>query len=80
MLSYDQVADWLFHLRDQRKLASSSVNIAVSAARFLDRTTLGRDTAELLAKVPRLKRETKRAHGLLGRGSRSHSQGCAPST
>ena len=62
LLSYDQVADWLFHLRDQRKLASSSVNIAVSAARFLYRTTLGRDTAELLAKVPRLKRETKRAH------------------
>jgi hypothetical protein len=25
LLSYDQVADWLFHLRDQRKLASSSV-------------------------------------------------------
>ena len=62
MLTYDQVADWLFHLRDQRKLASSSVNIAVSAARFLYGTTLGRDTAELLAKVPRLKRETKRAH------------------
>src|SRR4029453_17548289 len=62
LLSYDQVADWLFHLRDQRKLASSSVNIAVSAARFLYRTTLGRDTDELLAKVPRLKRETKRTH------------------
>ena len=29
LLSYDQVADWLFHLRDERKLASSSVNIAV---------------------------------------------------
>jgi integrase/recombinase XerD len=51
LLTYDQVADWLFHLRDERKLASSSVNIAVSAARFLYRTTLGRDTAELLAKV-----------------------------
>ena len=61
LLTYDQVADWLFHLRDERKLAFL-VNIAVSAARFLYRTTLGRDTAELLAKVPRLKRETKRAH------------------
>ena len=30
--------------------------------RFLYQTTLGRDTAELLAKVPRMKRETKRAH------------------
>jgi integrase/recombinase XerD len=35
LLTYDQVADWLFHLRDERKLATSSVNIAVSAARFL---------------------------------------------
>ena len=39
LLTYDQVADWLFHLRDERKLASSSVNIAVSAAPLLYRTT-----------------------------------------
>jgi site-specific recombinase XerD len=61
-LSYDQVADWLFHLKDQRKLSASTVNIAVNAVRFLYQTTLGRDTAELFAKVPRMKRETKRAH------------------
>jgi integrase/recombinase XerD len=30
--------------------------------RFLYQTTLGRDTAELFAQVPRMKRETKRAH------------------
>ena len=62
LLCYDQVADWLFHLKDERKLSSSSVNIAVNAVRFLYQTTLGRDTAELFAKVPRMKRETKRAH------------------
>ena len=62
LLSYDQVADWLFHLVKERKLASSTVNIAVNAVRFLYQTTLGRDTAELMAKVPRMKRTTKRAH------------------
>jgi site-specific recombinase XerD len=61
LLSYDQVADWLFHLVQERKLSNSSVNIAVNAVRFLYQTTLGRDTAELFAKVPRIKRETKRA-------------------
>jgi integrase/recombinase XerD len=62
LLSYDQVADWLFHLIRERKLSSSSVNIAVNAVRFLYQTTLGRDTAELFAKIPRIKRDTKRAH------------------
>ena len=62
LLSYDQVADWLFHLVQERKLSSSSVNIAVNAVRFLYQTTLGRDTAELFAKVPRIKRDTPRAH------------------
>jgi integrase/recombinase XerD len=62
LLSYDQVADWLFYLQRDRKLAASSVNIAVCAVRFLYQTTLGRETAELIAKVPRLKRESKRAH------------------
>ena len=62
LLSYEEVADWIFHLIRERKLASSSVNIAVNAVRFFYQTTLGRDTAELFAKVPRIKRETKRAH------------------
>jgi site-specific recombinase XerD len=61
-LSYDEVAQWLFHLVKERKLAASSVNIAVCAVRFLYQTTLGRETAELFAKIPRLKRESKRAH------------------
>jgi site-specific recombinase XerD len=62
LLDYDQVADWIFHLIRERKLSSSSVNIAVNAVRFLYQTTLGRDTAELFAKIPHCKRETKRAH------------------
>ena len=60
-LSYDQVADWLFHLKDQRHLSASTINIAVNAVRFFYQVTLGRDTAELFAKVPRMKRQTKRA-------------------
>ena len=60
-LSYDQVADWLFHLKDQRHLSASSINLAVNALRFFYQVTLGRDTAELFAKVPRMKRHTKRA-------------------
>ena len=35
LLSYDEVADWLFHLVRERKLSSSSANIAVNAVRFL---------------------------------------------
>jgi len=62
LLTYDQVADWLFHLIKERKLSSSSVNIAVNAVRFFYGVTLARDLAELNAKVPHMKRVTKRAH------------------
>jgi site-specific recombinase XerD len=62
LLSYDQVADWILHLIEDRRLSSSSVNIAVCAVRFLYAVTLERDVAELFAKIPRMKRETKRAH------------------
>src|SRR5215213_3276052 len=51
LLSYDEVADWLFHLIRERKLASSSVNIAVNAVRFLYGVTLGLDLHELFANV-----------------------------
>ena len=62
LLDYDQVADWLFHLLRERKLAASSVNIAINAVRTFYGLTLRRDLAELQARVPRLKRGTKRAH------------------
>lgn len=61
LLSYEQVADWIFHLIKERKLSSSSVNVAVNAVRFLYGVTLERDTTELFRKIPHMKRETKRA-------------------
>jgi site-specific recombinase XerD len=61
LLSYDQVADWLFHLLRERKLAPSSITVAVCALRFLYGVTLGRDLSELHARVPRLKPVIKRA-------------------
>jgi integrase/recombinase XerD len=62
LLNYDQVADWLYHLLRERKLASSSVTVAVCAVRFFYGVTLERDLNELHAKVPRLKPVIKRAH------------------
>jgi site-specific recombinase XerD len=62
LLSYDEVADWLFHLLRERKLSKSAVNVAVCAVRFFYEVTLGRDVSELHAKVPRVKPEIKRAH------------------
>jgi site-specific recombinase XerD len=60
-LSYEEVTVWLEHLIHQRHLAPSSVHIAVNAVRFLYGTTLGRDTAALLAAIPHMKRHTRRA-------------------
>jgi integrase/recombinase XerD len=61
LLTYDQVADWLFHLLRERKLSASAVTVAVCALRFLYGVTLGRDLSELHAKVPRPKCEIQRA-------------------
>lgn len=61
-ISYEEVTVWIHHLIQERKLAPSSVNIAVNAVRFLYGVTLGRDTAALLAAIPRMKRNVRRAH------------------
>src|ERR1700688_2198333 len=45
----------------ERQLSASSVNIAVSAVRFLYAVTLGRETLDLMASVPHMKRATRRA-------------------
>jgi integrase/recombinase XerD len=45
----------------ERQLSASSVNIAVSAVRFLYAVTLGRETVDLMASVPHMKRATRRA-------------------
>src|ERR1700756_4443933 len=36
LISYEEVTGWLYHLIKERQLSASSVNIAVSAVRFLD--------------------------------------------
>jgi len=60
-ISYEEVTVWIHHLIRERHLAPSSVNIAVNAVRFLYGVTLGRDTAALLAGIPRMKRDIRRA-------------------
>jgi len=60
-ISYEAVAAWLHHLIEARHRSASIVNIAVNAVRFLYGVTLGRDVQALLASVPRMKRNTRRA-------------------
>jgi site-specific recombinase XerD len=60
-ISYEEVASWLHYLIKERRQSASSVNIAVNAVRFLYSVTLGRDVEALLAAVPRMKRNTRRA-------------------
>src|SRR6202047_3909245 len=61
LISYEEVTAWLYHLIKERQLSASSVNIAVSAVRFLYAVTLGRETLDLMASVPHMKRVTRRA-------------------
>ena len=61
LISYEEVTGWLYHLIKERQLSASSVNIAVSAVRFLYAVTLGRKTLDLMASVPHMKRATRRA-------------------
>jgi site-specific recombinase XerD len=60
-LTYDEVVDWIHHLIGERHQAASSVNIAVNAVRFLYGVTLQRDVQALMAAIPRMKRNTRRA-------------------
>ena len=55
LISYQEVADWLYYLVKERHLSASSVNIAVNAVRFLYGITLERNTEALMASVPRMK-------------------------
>src|SRR6202046_3900171 len=61
LISYEEVTGWLDHLIKERQLAASSVNIAVSAVRFLYAVTLGRERVDLMASVPHMKRATRSA-------------------
>src|SRR6201982_2829455 len=61
LISYEEVTAWLYHLIEERQLSASSVNIAVSAVRFLYAVTLGRETLNLMASVSDMKRAIGRA-------------------
>jgi integrase/recombinase XerD len=61
LISYGEVTGWLYYLITERQLSASSVNIGVSAVRFLYAVTLGRETLDLMASVSDLKRATRRA-------------------
>lgn len=61
LLTYEEVVDWIHHLIRDRKQSASSVNIAVNAVRFLYGTTLQRDVQALMAAIPHMKRNTRRA-------------------
>src|SRR6202521_1337614 len=61
LISYEEVTGWLHHLIKERQLAASSVNIAVSAVRFLYAVTLGRERVDLMASVPHMKHAIGRA-------------------
>ena len=58
LISYEEVTGWLHHLIKECQLAASSINIAVSAVRFLYAVTLGRERVDLMASVPQMKRAT----------------------
>jgi integrase/recombinase XerD len=60
-ISYDEVASWLHYLIRERKQSASSINIAVNAVRFLYAVTLERNVEALMAAVPHMKRNTRRA-------------------
>src|SRR5271156_2256745 len=57
LISYEEVTDWVYHLITERLLSASSVNVV----RFLYAVTLGRETLDLMASVPHMKRSTRRA-------------------
>src|ERR671925_1530593 len=61
LISYQEVADWLYYLVKERHLSASSVNIAVNDVRFLYGITLERNTEALMASVPRMKHAIRRA-------------------
>src|ERR1700686_4785432 len=72
LISYEEVTGWLHHLIKERQLAASSVNIAVSAVRFLYAVTLGRERVDLMASVPHMKHAIGRAEVYARREGRSN--------
>src|ERR1700751_4017441 len=73
LISYEEVTGWLYYLITERQLSASSVNIAVSAVRFLYAVTLGRETLDLMGSGSDMKRATGRA-GQRGRSDLNSAQ------
>src|SRR5215203_2285269 len=78
LLSYDEVADWLFHLVRERKLSSSSVNSAVNAVRFLYGVTLGRGSPRALCQGAADQARDQAGACLFGQGGGGDPQCTAP--
>lgn len=57
----EQIRDWLAHLRVERKLSGSSLNVAVHAVRAFQEWVLGRSREACVGGVPTCKRDTVRA-------------------
>ena len=60
-ITHEEIRDWLLHLRAERKLSASSLNVAVNAVRAFHALVLGRDPAAAISGVPHCKRATRRA-------------------
>lgn len=61
LISDEEIRDWLHHLRKERGLSASSLNVAVNAVRAFQELVLGRDPGATIKGVPKCKRGTTRA-------------------
>lgn len=59
-ITEEEIKAYLFHLIRERKFAASTMNVVVSALRFLYRHVLGRPIEQLAREVPRVKRQVRR--------------------
>ena len=60
-LSNEQIRVWLAHLRSERRLSASSLNVAVQAVRAFQEWVLGHEREACVRGVPKCKRDTVRA-------------------
>jgi len=61
LITDEEIRGWLAHLRTERKLSGSSLNVAVQAVRAFQEWVLGRPRDACVGGVPKCKRDTVRA-------------------
>lgn len=61
LIADEEIRGWLAHLRAERKLSGSSLNVAVQAVRAFQEWVLGRPRDACVGGVPKCKRDTVRA-------------------